>query len=620
MRNVVQRISGSHDMRMVPVAAGMWAGCLVGRWCWKDHTLNALIIAMACGVITCVIVKQRMKISKCFQRFQCFQYFQYFQRFLYGNSASIRIRIHNYSQRIFRITNTARYWLVNWRKTMSLATYVCIAAIMLTYTTQCVLANDIVMQSIQTSGVPNVQRYHRTGDDNDIVASENEAEFTIITPLRTSKSMSGDCQATVQVRKFARLASYARAKLYAYSPLCNRLAYGATVRVPVRVGTSRFNSDVPEFRIAKSQATIRITEQPDIFHRTMSALWQSFYEVTNKLDMQGRMLVPGVTVGMLGQEYVPIESEPKQAADSTQAELIDETYATMTRRHFQHAGIMHVMAVSGGHFLLLAVIIRRCCAYFLTPRWFTAFVQIVLQIMLACIVFPSASVLRALIMGVISAVALCSKRPYQSVSALSWTIILVLFMSPSYAWDYAFALSCAATFGIVTMGVPLSRVFDRYMPSWIAAALSMTLTAQYWTLPVQILIQPEVSCMSVLANVVVAPLMDWATLCGLISLVCASCNAGLSFVFAQLASLGTDFMQQCAYWCDDTAIGVVPWASGVGGAWLMVAVEVAILLVGLGVRRMLSQRYVVNRMIILGQLLGSSGKRIISDATEVFEN
>lgn len=328
--------------------------------------------------------------------------------------------------------------------------------------------------------------------------------------------------------------------------------------------------------------------------------------------MQGRMLVPGVTVGMLGQEYVPVE-------DASSLEPVDETYANMTRQHFQHAGIMHVMAVSGGHFLLLSMIIRKFCARLLLARWATSLIQITLQIALAAIVYPSASVLRALIMGIISAVAWCCKRPYQSVSALSWTVIGVLLVNPSYAWDYAFALSSAATLGIVVMGVPISKTFAKYMPSCVASALAITLSAQFWTMPVQILMQPEVSFMSVPANLIVAPLMDWATVCGLISLVCASFNGGLSLIFARASSIGTSFMQKCACWCDEVSFGVFPWIKGAAGAWAMLCAEFVILALFMLALRAFRNKYYAQRASIIGQLWSASAKRTLREAEKIFE-
>lgn len=584
----LQRVRGSRDFRMLPVAASCWMGCLLGRFCWKTYRFYGSAVILFSALAALALLAFVWILLRIFAK-------------NVKHCANRRITT------LVNLSKSMRSKLFTWNRTISLTVYVCIAACIMSYITQCVVFSDAVMR--ETYAETGVKTAHAKSSAE---KSDRVAEFTIITPLRASKSFMGDCQAVAQVHKFAGKISYVQAKFYAYSPICKRLIYGSSVRVPVTVKTSRFDYDKPEIHISKSQNSLIITQSADVFHKALTALWQSFHNVTGKLDMQGSMLVPGVTVGMLGQEYVPTE-----AASSN--EPIDETYATMTRNHFQHAGIMHVMAVSGGHFLLLSMLIYKCCAYLLLPRWFTSFLQIAIQVLLASVVYPSASVLRALIMGIISAAAFCLKRPYQSVSALSWTVIAVLFINPSYAWDYAFALSSAATLGIVIMGVPLSKILAQYMPRWISSALSITLAAQSWTMPVQILMQPEVSFMSVPANLIVAPLMDWATVCGLISLICASFSAGLSLIFARASSIGTGFMEQCACWCDEAAFGVFPWMQGTAGAWLMAGVEVTLFAAFMLAFRALRNRAAVQRMNIIGQLWCSSGRRVWSEASQIFE-
>lgn len=584
----LQRVRGSRDFRMFPVAASCWVGCLLGRFCWKTYRFYGSAVILFSALAAFALLAFVWILLRIFAK-------------NVKHCANRRITT------LVNLSKSMRSKLFTWNRTISLTAYVCIAACIMSYITQCVVFSDAVMR--ETYAETGVKTAHAKSSTE---KSDRVAEFTIVTPLRASKSFMGDCQAVAQVHKFAGKISYVQAKFYAYSPICKRLVYGSSVRVPVTVKASRFDYDKPEIHISKSQNSLIITQNPDVFHKALTALWQSFHNVTGKLDMQGSMLVPGVTVGMLGQEYVPTE-----AASSN--EPIDETYATMTRNHFQHAGIMHVMAVSGGHFLLLSMLVCKCCSYLLLPRWFTSFLQIALQVLLASVVYPSASVLRALIMGIISAAAFCLKRPYQSVSALSWTVIAVLFINPSYAWDYAFALSSAATLGIVIMGVPLSKILAQYMPRWISSALSITLAAQCWTMPVQILMQPEVSFMSVPANLIVAPLMDWATVCGLISLICASFSAGLSLIFARASSIGTGFMEQCACWCDEAAFGVFPWMQGTAGAWLMAGVEVTLFAAFMLAFRVFRNRAAVQRMNIIGQLWCSSGRRMWSEASQIFE-
>ena len=560
MREKVENVSGSRDFRMIFVAAAYWAGCLIGKWMSQMRVINAGIVAII------------------------------------GFSFA------------FLVAFFLRRKCNDWSRTIQAVAYVSLAACMISYLGQCVLSKDVIMQEIRAE---NLTKIHYSNYKSTLNTRVAEAEVRVLTPFRASKSFNGDCQANVRVYKFANTQSYVNARLYAYNPVCRNISYGMRIRVPVSLKSSRFDNK-PELHVQKTQQNVQIIQDANFWQNSASSLWKSFYNVTNNLDTQGRMLVPGVTIGMLGQEYVPTEA-------TNSLNPIDETYSTMTRQHFQHAGIMHVMAVSGGHFLLLSMIIYRCCSYLLLPRWATSSIQIALQISLAAIVYPSASVLRALIMGIISAVAWCCKRPYQSASALSWTVIVVLLVNPSYAWDYAFALSSAATLGIVVMGVPMSKTFSQYVPRFIASALAITLAAQLWTMPVQILMQPEVSFMSVPANLIIAPFMDWATVFGLISLACASFNAGTSLVFARVSSIGTSFMEKCAYWCDEVSFGVFPWMKGAAGAWMMACAEVAIFAVFMLVFRSFHNRACVQRISIIGQLWASSAKRTISEAAQIFE-
>lgn len=560
MREKAENVSGSRDFRMIPVATAYWAGCLIGKWLSQMRVIHAGIVAII------------------------------------GFSFA------------FLVAFFLRRKCNDWSRTIQAVAYVSLAACMISYFGQCVLSKDVIMQEIRAE---NLTKIHYSNYKSTLNTRIAEAEVRVLTPFRASKSFNGDCQANVRVYKFANTQSYVNARLYAYNPVCRNISYGMRIRVPVSLKSSRFDNK-PELHVQKTQQNVQIIQGSNFWQNSASSLWKSFYNVTNNLDTQGRMLVPGVTIGMLGQEYVPTEA-------TNSLNPIDATYLTMTRQHFQHAGIMHVMAVSGGHFLLLSMIIYRCCSYLLLPRWATSSIQIALQISLAAIVYPSASVLRALIMGIISAVAWCCKRPYQSASALSWTVIGVLLVNPSYAWDYAFALSSAATLGIVVMGVPMSKTFSQYVPHFIASALAITLAAQLWTMPVQILMQPEVSFMSVPANLIIAPFMDWATVFGLISLACASFNAGVSLVFARVSSIGTSFMEKCAYWCDEVSFGVFPWMKGAAGAWMMAVVEVVIFAVFMLVFRSFRNRYYVQRISIIGQLWASSVKRTISEAAQIFE-
>ena len=190
--------------------------------------------------------------------------------------------------------------------------------------------------------------------------------------------------------------------------------------------------------------------------------------------------------------------------------------------------------------------------------------------------FPSDSVTRAFIMGLIGALTYAMGRRTQALSALCWTIIGVLAVNPDMSASYGFALSSAAVLGIVLFAGRLAGAFERAMPHGIAEMMAMTVAAQLFTLPIQVLMEPELPLLSVPANLLVSPFVGLATMAGLMALACAWCEPWLAGVFAWISSWGTLVMERVALWLGGSTMAVIPWKDGVTGAVLIVAVEIGI--------------------------------------------
>lgn len=95
--------------------------------------------------------------------------------------------------------------------------------------------------------------------------------------------------------------------------------------------------------------------------RVIDTMQQAFLTQTAQLSDQGKILVPGLTLGILGQDYVPVEG-----ADAG----IDSTYATQVEDAFRRSGIVHLMAVSGGHLAVVAALVRGVCSFSLPHAGF----------------------------------------------------------------------------------------------------------------------------------------------------------------------------------------------------------------------------------------------------------
>lgn len=459
-------------------------------------------------------------------------------------------------------------------------------------------------------------------------------DIHVVDPPTVSDRYDAACQSDVRVRAMhadgVTVTSIVTARLYADEAACSALRRDARLRVSGTVQRAEFGGQ--PIWLTVEDGDVQVTEPPDVAARVITAMQESFFVVCDRLSDQARVLVPGLTLGVLGQEHVPVgtagapstgAAAMTDGADATSGNIgamsgggnavsvnsddgsgglpstaiggerpapVNETYAAQLEQRFQRSGIMHLMAVSGGHFVLVAGLIRRLCALVLAHRHVVAAVMAGGYMVLAALMYPSDSVLRALVMGMIGAMAYAVGRRTQAMSALCWTVLAVLLVRPGMSESFGFALSCAAVLGIILFSRPLGAVMESVLPRWLAEPIAMTVAAQALTLPIQILMEPQLPLMSVPANLLVAPVVGWSTLAGLAGLLVSSLSPELGFVFAWLAGCGTLVMERCATWLADGDHAVLPWADGVAGALLIVAVELAVGVIGVVMMRRLRRQ------------------------------
>ncbi|MDF7640899.1 ComEC/Rec2 family competence protein [Bifidobacterium sp. ESL0784] len=400
-----------------------------------------------------------------------------------------------------------------------------------------------------------------------------EASIGLDSPVTAASSWQADCQANAHLSNIGHdgiwQASGSRIVLYANKPVCGRLSDGQTIRTSGTLQAARYGMRPIWLTIDDDSQTREVDRAPPA-KRLVDSMQRSFFSVTEGLSDQGRVLVPGLTIGLLGQDFM--------GASTSKREPVNATFATLLEMHFKDSGIMHLMAVSGGHFALIGSLIRSGCARFLLPRQIVAILTVLAYSALASAMYPSDSVMRALIMGFFAASAMFIGRRPQAISALSWTVIFVLLVNPAMARSYGFALSCASVLGIVLCAKPLAERLSALLPTLLADGMSVTIAAQLFTLPIQVLMTPTLPLLSVPANLIVAPFVDFSTLSGLAGLVFASSMPHFAFVLVWLSSCGTSVMQWCADTIGGSQSATMPWAGGVGGALMVVACEIGAVL------------------------------------------
>lgn len=433
-------------------------------------------------------------------------------------------------------------------------------------------------------------------------------------PVLASTMRDADCQidaTTVQLNdRMTVRPSHIPIRIFAPMTACTRMTQGATLRCSGQLASAEFGT-IPYWLHADG-VTVHTVRAPSAFRQAIGRAQEAFFRSTEQLPDQGRILVPGLTLGMPGQRHNTVTRRSGQTDQAPPP--ADSQYAGHLEQAFQQAGIMHLMAVSGGHFALIAALVRRSCMIFLLPRAVVALTVAAAHLLLAAAMVPSDSVVRACAMGLISAAAFALGRRPQPVSALAWSVIIIILINPAMAYSYGFALSCAAVMSILLLAAPLTRVCACLLPRPMAAALGITMAAQAGTLPIQVLMEPALPVLSIPANLLVTPCVGVATIAGLGALAVSWWWDSLGVILARFASCGTLVMERVALWLGDSAHATLPWAGGIPGALLIAGMELAV-----GALSMLVCRLRARRTLHTPADHGFTGKPFVITPRERYE-
>lgn len=364
-------------------------------------------------------------------------------------------------------------------------------------------------------------------------------------PVLVSSRRGSDCQyqATSQAVSAAGIAlpSHASVWVWGSGPAC-AVAKGEEVWMAGRAARPRYGQ-ADAWLTVPAAARVRRLRAASRFDSAVSGLWGAFLKTCRRLPLQARLLVPGMTIGVLGSQAVI----GGQAA-ATQEE---QTQADRLKNMFRQIGIVHLLAVSGGHFALVGGWTRRRLGVLGLPSWVVGPGVASADLLLASLLFPSDSVSRAVAMALIGCLALSVGRPRQAVSALSLTVLVLLIIRPRLASSMGFALSCSAVLGILLLAGPLRRALGRVrIPAVIADPLAATLAAQLFTLPVQMIMGPVPDWRVIPANLLTTPFVSLATILGLLSLLLCGPLPGAGLFLARAASIPTGVIVLIASWLE----------------------------------------------------------------------
>ena len=175
---------------------------------------------------------------------------------------------------------------------------------------------------------------------------------------------------------------------------------------------------------------------------------------------------------------------------------------------FSLTGIIHILSVSGSHISLIAGFLLSLGRLFRLPRSLNLLLLIIIISFYAFLCGCTAPVIRAAVMGILTAAALTLQKSHEAAHLLSITALIMLLISPLLLFDISFQLSFASTAGLIYL-MSFFRQKLHFLPRFIADNIALTASAQIMTLPLIAWYFNSLSPSSLIANLIAVPLLEF---------------------------------------------------------------------------------------------------------------
>lgn len=286
----------------------------------------------------------------------------------------------------------------------------------------------------------------------------------------------------------------------------------------------------------------RVLRAPPHYQAWASGLRQGLHSALKGYWADAASLVPGLTLGDTSR---------------VTPELNDAMKAS---------GLSHLVAVSGTNVTLLLGLVLTVLRRYRASKITTIALSISVLAIFVLVVRPQPSVLRATAMGVVSVIALYMGGKRTALPTLLVAATALLFIDPWLATSYGFALSVAATAGLVMWASGVMEFLDdelsRRYPQWLLEALALTVSAQIAVLPMMVAMGASMSFASIPANVIAAPLAGLVLMSGLAVSLIAPLFPSLAHVLGFVPAIAAQAIAMTARSCAQLTALTIPWPQG----------------------------------------------------------
>jgi competence protein ComEC len=234
------------------------------------------------------------------------------------------------------------------------------------------------------------------------------------------------------------------------------------------------------------------------------------------------------------------------------------------RAQLRATGTSHILAVSGFNVALIGGAVLGIGVRLVRRPRALALAAVTVAFYTLVVGAPPSAVRAALMLGAAGLASVVGRLP-EPLTALVLAGAIMAALDPLVLLDLGFQLSFAATTGLVLLASRLTLNLG-YCPRFLATALAATLAAQLFTLPLVLHTFHNVSLVSPLANVLIAPLIPLLMGCSIVTLA-ASWVPALGALFVALAWLIAHLMLTIIAWA--AALPAATLATGHLPGWAL---------------------------------------------------
>lgn len=221
----------------------------------------------------------------------------------------------------------------------------------------------------------------------------------------------------------------------------------------------------------------------------------------------------------------------------------------------RRVGLSHLTAVSGANFALVATFLFWILQFFIKKLKTRLVIVAIILFLFIFLVRPTPSVLRAAVMSAVVLLAKYFGDRSVGIPSLAAAISLLLLIDPIQAIDPGFVLSVLATAGILLLSPQIENWLKRYIQNiWIQQAISIPVSATIFCLPVIVLLSNQLSLVTVLANILVAPVIAPITVVGFLAAILAPILPVLSALLISVATAFAHWIVLVSKWLAATPV------------------------------------------------------------------